>query len=47
MDIQFLDWGLIEYAEAWNKQTSLFDERVQAKLQASKVFKRCPMWLSL
>jgi len=35
MDIQFIDWGLIEYAEAWNRQTQLFDERVQAKLAAT------------
>ncbi len=42
MDIQFLDWGLIEYAEAWNKQTSLFDERVQAKLQASEGIQALP-----
>jgi lipoyl(octanoyl) transferase len=35
MEIQYIDWGLIEYAEAWNRQRKLFDERVQAKFQAS------------
>lgn len=34
MDIQFIDWGLVEYAEAWDRQTRLFEERVQTKLQA-------------
>lgn len=33
MDIQFVDWGLVGYAEAWERQSRLFDERVQAKLR--------------
>ncbi len=32
MTIQYTDWGRIDYAEAWEKQTTLFNQRVQAKL---------------
>lgn len=29
--VQFLDWGLIDYKEAWDKQEALFDETVRIK----------------
>lgn len=32
-NVQFLDWGLIDYKEAWEKQESLFDETVRIKTQ--------------
>lgn len=32
MTIHYTDWGHIDYAEAWDKQTHLFNQRVQAKL---------------
>lgn len=32
MEIQFVDWGLIPYREAWDRQTKWFDEVVSAKL---------------
>lgn len=32
MTIQYTDWGRIDYADAWDKQTTLFNQRVQAKL---------------
>lgn len=31
--IQYIDWGLIEYNEAWAKQESLFNDSVDSKLQ--------------
>lgn len=34
MEIQLVDWGRIDYAEAWSRQTELFNERVQAKLKS-------------
>ncbi len=34
MEIQWIDWGLIDYASAWDKQLGLFDERLKAKLAA-------------
>lgn len=32
MKIQYIDWGRIDYATAWDQQTQLFNQRVQAKL---------------
>ncbi len=32
MQIEFADWGLISYEEAWKKQTKLFNELIAAKL---------------
>jgi lipoyl(octanoyl) transferase len=29
--IEYIDWGTIEYAEAWDKQKVLFEQRVSAK----------------
>jgi len=29
--IQFVDWGLIEYNEAWSKQEALFSKSVERK----------------
>lgn len=31
--IQFTDWGLIEYYEAWTKQEALFSHSIETKLQ--------------
>ena len=31
--IQFTDWGLIEYNEAWTKQEALFSHTIETKLQ--------------
>jgi lipoyl(octanoyl) transferase len=30
--VQFLDWGLIDYKEAWDKQEELFKQKVDLKL---------------
>lgn len=32
MNLQFEDWGLISYEEAWSKQTQLFNELITLKL---------------
>jgi len=32
MKLEYIDWNLISYADAWQKQTELFDELVKAKL---------------
>ncbi len=32
-DIQFQDWGLIEYNEAWEKQESIFQNTISQKIQ--------------
>lgn len=29
--MECINWGVVEYAEAWNRQTVLFDARVEAK----------------
>lgn len=42
MDIHFVDWGLVEYAEAWNRQLHFFTERVQAKLTAADGLQSLP-----
>ena len=31
--IQYIDWGLIEYNEAWTKQETLFNDTIASKLQ--------------
>ena len=31
--VSFIDWGLIPYKEAWDKQEELFNGKVQSKLQ--------------
>lgn len=31
-NVQFIDWGLIDYKEAWDKQEALFKEKVDLKL---------------
>ncbi|MCD7900541.1 MAG: lipoyl(octanoyl) transferase LipB [Bacteroides sp.] len=31
-DINFLDWGLISYADAWKQQTDLFNHLIAAKI---------------
>lgn len=31
MEIKMIDWGLIEYAQAWKQQSSLFECTIQAK----------------
>lgn len=33
MSIEFTDWSLISYAEAWEKQSVLFNELIAAKLE--------------
>lgn len=33
MKTEIIDWNLIPYAEAWSRQTALFDELVRAKLE--------------
>ncbi len=30
---QFIDWGLVDYQEAWDRQESVFNEILEAKLQ--------------
>jgi lipoyl(octanoyl) transferase len=30
-EIQYLDWGLIDYKDAWNKQKILFDKLIEQK----------------
>jgi lipoyl(octanoyl) transferase len=32
-DIQYIDWGLIDYNKAWAKQDVLFDNSIESKLQ--------------
>eukprot|EP00825_Cyclidium_porcatum_P041581 TRINITY_DN5489_c0_g1_i2.p2 TRINITY_DN5489_c0_g1~~TRINITY_DN5489_c0_g1_i2.p2 ORF type:complete len:118 (+),score=2.44 TRINITY_DN5489_c0_g1_i2:219-572(+) len=32
MKLEYTDWQLISYADAWQKQTELFNELVKAKL---------------
>lgn len=32
MNVEFEDWGLISYEEAWSKQTQLFNELIELKL---------------
>lgn len=29
--MECINWGLVEYADAWNRQTELFNERIEAK----------------
>ena len=29
--MECVNWGIVEYAEAWNRQTELFNDRVEAK----------------
>ena len=29
--MECINWGIVEYAEAWNRQTELFNARVEAK----------------
>lgn len=31
--VEFIDWGLIDYQEAWDKQASIFDETVALKIK--------------
>lgn len=33
---QFIDWGLVDYQEAWDRQESVFNEILEAKLQNRK-----------
>lgn len=30
--MECINWGLVEYADAWNRQTVLFNERIEAKM---------------
>lgn len=39
MNIEYVDWGLIDYASAWDKQKELFEERVAAKAPGSTEIK--------
>lgn len=32
--VSFIDWGLIPYKEAWDRQEELFNSKVQSKLQS-------------
>ena len=32
-NVEFIDWGLIDYQEAWRKQEALFDQTVALKIQ--------------
>ncbi len=39
--LQYIDWGLIDYKEAWDKQKCLFNELLEAKMskqQSSEVY---------
>lgn len=31
--VEFIDWGLIDYQEAWNRQETIFDSTVVSKIQ--------------
>jgi len=35
-NIQYIDWGLIDYKEAWDKQKFLFDELIEQKNRKEK-----------
>ncbi len=41
--IQYIDWGLIDYKEAWEKQKILFDELIQLKSHFEKPQKESGM----
>lgn len=32
-DVEFLDWGLIDYQDAWDKQEAIFNETVAQKIE--------------
>ncbi len=34
--IQYIDWGVVHYAEAWERQQALFNDKIQAKMQGVK-----------
>ena len=34
--MKFEDWGIVDYAEAWNKQEKLFDDMVEKKMAGSR-----------
>lgn len=36
MALNFVDWGLIPYAEAWEKQHALFEEKIEQKRKGEK-----------
>lgn len=40
MEIQFIDWGKIDYAEALKKQTEIFQHKVKQKLNGEKEIKQ-------
>ncbi len=40
MEIQTIDWGNIDYAKAWNKQTLFFDELLLSKTNGTKYVNR-------
>jgi lipoyl(octanoyl) transferase len=42
MMIEYSDWGLIEYATAWDKQKELFEERISAKAFDKKSVNELP-----
>lgn len=33
VDLVFQDWGLVEYGEAWQRQETLFDEKIEKKIE--------------
>ncbi len=34
--INYIDWGIVPYAEAWKQQETLFNSKIQAKMQGAK-----------
>ncbi len=34
--IQYIDWGVVPYAEAWERQQALFNDKIQAKREGAK-----------
>ncbi len=34
--IQYIDWGVVPYAEAWERQQRRFNDKIQAKMQGAK-----------
>lgn len=40
MEITFTDWGNISYADAWQKQTEIFDKTINAKINSTPYINR-------
>ncbi len=34
--INYIDWGIVPYVEAWKQQETLFNSKIQAKMQGAK-----------